>query len=338
MAGMMWLLWISVAVLIASGFIALAACGLYRGGLASKRRAVRLVLLHVCMVFGVTSILAAGAAGYLGVCRWGPPPTEKREAWPNGVVYERHVLTDTNLVAIHLVRIDTVSHPVAFDTAPAVKHPQNLRTQAQTLTDHMQTHNSDVAINASFFRPFRDNTPWDYRPKAGDLVQPIGTTRSGQQNFGHPEPDWVAVNLWNPGRFSFGVADTSADVIVSGNTWLLQHGEIPADLDASGSYPRTAVGRDQAGRLVLVVVDGKQPGYSLGVTYKKLAEFMVDQGVTDAVNLDGGGSTTLGRRDTSGEPQVVNRPIHTQIPRRQRPIANVLSVRFVEANDSATSP
>ncbi len=45
--------------------------------------------------------------------------------------------------------------------------------------------------------------------------------------------------------------------------------------------------------LVFVVVDGRSPGYSAGVTMTELAQIMVDLGATTAYNLDGGGSSTM---------------------------------------------
>jgi len=67
-------------------------------------------------------------------------------------------------------------------------------------------------------------------------------------------------------------------------------------------HPRTALGyNDQY--LYWVTVDGRQPGYSEGMTLPELAQLMVDLGCQQALNLDGGGSTTMWIRG-----EVVNRP------------------------------
>ncbi len=59
-------------------------------------------------------------------------------------------------------------------------------------------------------------------------------------------------------------------------------------------YQRTAVATNQKGdKLWLIVIDGKQPFYSDGVTIAELTEIMINLGVDKALNLDGGGSTTL---------------------------------------------
>jgi len=65
-----------------------------------------------------------------------------------------------------------------------------------------------------------------------------------------------------------------------------------AQIFATRRHPRTALGlyRNQ---LVLVTVDGRQPGFSDGMTLWELARLMQSLGCTDAMNLDGGGSTTM---------------------------------------------
>jgi exopolysaccharide biosynthesis protein len=68
-------------------------------------------------------------------------------------------------------------------------------------------------------------------------------------------------------------------------------------------HPRTAIARLADGRLLLVVVDGRQPYHSLGMTLPELAVTLNALGATDAINLDGGGSSTLVVRGT-----VVNLP------------------------------
>ncbi|MGO1316099.1 MAG: phosphodiester glycosidase family protein, partial [Cellulomonadaceae bacterium] len=70
-----------------------------------------------------------------------------------------------------------------------------------------------------------------------------------------------------------------------------------------GSHPRTAIGVIDDNHLVLVVVDGRDDGYSRGATMTELAEIMVSLGATTAYNLDGGGSSELW---FNGE--VVNQP------------------------------
>ena len=76
-----------------------------------------------------------------------------------------------------------------------------------------------------------------------------------------------------------------------------------------GRAPRTAFGVKKDGTAILYTVDGRQSGYSVGLSEADLAKVMKDAGCTWAVNLDGGGSTALSLwvPGQSG-PTVQNRP------------------------------
>ena len=56
-----------------------------------------------------------------------------------------------------------------------------------------------------------------------------------------------------------------------------------------GEQPRTAIGVAADGHILLVVVDGRNEGYSRGVTVTELAQIMADLGCACAYNIDGGG-------------------------------------------------
>ncbi|HEY9856516.1 MAG TPA: phosphodiester glycosidase family protein [Stenomitos sp.] len=62
---------------------------------------------------------------------------------------------------------------------------------------------------------------------------------------------------------------------------------------AKGRAPRTAVGITPSGELLVVAVDGRDPKASMGLTLPELASLMQELGAKDALNLDGGGSTTF---------------------------------------------
>jgi Phosphodiester glycosidase/FlgD Ig-like domain len=85
-------------------------------------------------------------------------------------------------------------------------------------------------------------------------------------------------------------------------------------------HPRTAVGQRADGRIVLVAVDGRQPGYSTGMTNFELAQTMVRLGAVTASALDAGGSTTM-----AFEGQLLNRPSD---PGGERPVADGLFVFY----------
>ena len=118
---------------------------------------------------------------------------------------------------------------------------------------------------------------------------------------------------------------------VGGFPVLVRRGAVAAGLDSAGGrgfgpvrHPRTAVGLSRLGtRLLLVTVDGRQPGYSVGMTLPELAQLMLNLGSTAALNLDGGGSTTMAVSAGRGETRILNRPSDTS---GERPVSNALAV------------
>jgi hypothetical protein len=83
--------------------------------------------------------------------------------------------------------------------------------------------------------------------------------------------------------------------------------------------PRTMAGIARDGRLLLVTVDGHDAGYSVGLSFPEEAALMRALGARDAVNLDGGGSTTMAIRGA-----LINRPSDAT---GERPIGDALLIR-----------
>ena len=86
--------------------------------------------------------------------------------------------------------------------------------------------------------------------------------------------------------------------IISGGPYLVKNGEVFVDMTEQklgaigGKNPRTAIGYTQDDNFIMVAVDGRE-GASVGLTLKELAWFMKSIGCTNAMNLDGGGSTVM---------------------------------------------
>jgi exopolysaccharide biosynthesis protein len=68
-------------------------------------------------------------------------------------------------------------------------------------------------------------------------------------------------------------------------------------------HPRTAIAKLASGKLLLVTVDGRQPGISAGMSLYMLADLLLELGAVEAMNLDGGGSTTMVIQN-----KIVNKP------------------------------
>jgi exopolysaccharide biosynthesis protein len=96
--------------------------------------------------------------------------------------------------------------------------------------------------------------------------------------------------VWN--TLSFGPALIENNVIAEN----LSNVEIDTNFGnhpIQGNQPRTGVVIIDNNHFVFVVVDGRSPGYSKGVTLTEFAQIFKDLGCTDAYNIDGGGSSTM---------------------------------------------
>ena len=99
----------------------------------------------------------------------------------------------------------------------------------------------------------------------------------------------------------------------AGSQWLVRDGK-DVTAGASGSYntqrhSRTCVGITADGKVVMMVLDGRQEPFSCGGSMHELAQIMLEAGCVAAVNLDGGGSTTYASRpEGSDKVEVINRP------------------------------
>jgi exopolysaccharide biosynthesis protein len=103
---------------------------------------------------------------------------------------------------------------------------------------------------------------------------------------------------------------------VGGRPVLARDSVVAAEVDTFGSAgfrgpnPRTAAGISRDGtRLILAVVDGRT-SHDAGMTLRQTADLMLALGARDAINLDGGGSSTLVFADpsASGALRIANRP------------------------------
>lgn len=106
-----------------------------------------------------------------------------------------------------------------------------------------------------------------------------------------------------------------AKTVIGGGPFLVKDGERHITMDPSSSQartraPRTAVGVSSDGSEVFfVTVDGRQSGYSNGMTITELADYMIGLGADRAMNLDGGGSTTfVHQKPGYWYPSLTNRP------------------------------
>ncbi|MFJ4620166.1 phosphodiester glycosidase family protein [Streptomyces sp. NPDC088812] len=163
-------------------------------------------------------------------------------------------------------------------------------------------------------------------PAGGRVLQGIG---EGADWLRAHAPVGTALDLTETvvdTRFGDTLALEPSMYVTAGGDLLLRDGTIryvqPASYSDGTPYvpdaaPRTAVGSDGYGRTLLVTVDGYDTTVSRGATRLELATLLRDLGATDALNLDGGGSTTLVWQNT-----VVNHP--SDGDGTERPVADTV--------------
>lgn len=123
--------------------------------------------------------------------------------------------------------------------------------------------------------------------------------------------------------------------VISGSTLLLKDGVVVPHKNQKRE-PRTVVGIDAKGKkLVILVVDGRKPGISLGMDYDELGAEMIRLGCRQALNLDGGGSSMMAVRDSkTAEMHILNTPSDGH----ERAVANVLGVSVDDQQQAVSAP
>lgn len=91
-----------------------------------------------------------------------------------------------------------------------------------------------------------------------------------------------SADLWSEAEYAVGCTGGK----------LLTNGQL--DFEDESAAPRTAIGIKPDGSTIFYTIDGRQSGYSYGVRKETLAKRLLELGCTEAVNLDGGGSTSIG--------------------------------------------
>lgn len=215
---------------------------------------------------------------------------------------------ESRLQKVRAVRVDLRDPDIELFTTPSNgAAPQE--TTSETTGEFVRRHGVQLAINANFFSPCC--RPGD--KDLGGLALSRGTVVSPPVRNG-PGDCVLAITKDNRAVMTkSGDLFREADywTAVAGSGFVLESGVKPpavTDPKNVAAEPRTAVGLSQDGRyLILLVIDGRLRGYSMGATASELADWLLRFGAHHGLNLDGGGSTTLVRAE-GGKVLVLNRP------------------------------
>jgi exopolysaccharide biosynthesis protein len=117
-----------------------------------------------------------------------------------------------------------------------------------------------------------------------------------------------------------------ATSVIGGGPQLIKAGRVEITNTAenilpsfvSDTHPRTAFAKLKSGQILLVTVDGREPGESVGMSLTMLADLLLEFGAVEAINLDGGGSTTMVIRN-----KLVNKPSDAT---GERPVSDAILI------------
>lgn len=235
-----------------------------------------------------------------------------------GVEYARVATEQPRPLRAHFLRIDLRTRGLRFFATPPDGAPE-AHTIGMTTSTFLARYQLQAAINAAPFGPI-----WK---EEGKPVKVVGLTVS-EGKVVSPANEFPALLITRDNKVR--IAEPPFDLAgihtaVAGFGVVLRNGEVVGKTDAL--HPRTAAGITQDGRyLILMVVDGRQPGYSEGITTAEVGEWLRQVGCWDGINLDGGGTSTLVIEDPERLPRIMNLPIHDNMPGKERVAGSHLGV------------
>ena len=218
---------------------------------------------------------------------------------------------------VHAVRICLREPTIDYLVTPRIGNGTNAWS-GRTTSEFLTEFKCQVALNGSVFDMLAK--------KRGDPLHVEGLSLS-RGDF------YLSTNRWDALLISTNhqawIARSARDARgayngLSGFYALLINGRNNGGM--KDRHPRSAVGMSRNGRyLILMAIDGRQPGYSESASTGETAEWIRKLGAYNALNLDGGGSTALAIEGPDGTPVVLNHPCGPP-PGVERQVANHLGV------------
>ena len=275
------------------------------------RRRVLTALLALCMAVSLLPVhaLAVDVAAGSGLDTLGIRQiSEKKYAVTPDVTEYEWILNNTSLTQQmmgHVMEIkvgegSTASVAVGYgdDDIETIKTGRNwAMTETTKQAQSMQTRrNTNVvgAINAGGYDMSNGRPSGAFIMSGTVINEPTGTTfwidKDGNAHITSAQECNAALAAGNVREAVAGFGD------------IFENGHARSGLDNTTRASRTAIGIKADGTVVMLMVDGRQAPYSVGMTMAEVAASMEALGCVEAVNLDGGGSSTFATQ-REGEPE-----------------------------------
>jgi len=232
------------------------------------------------------------------------------------------------------VRVDLSSPHIQIVSAAGSKNTRGSNASLSTkVSSFVRDNNLFVGINALPFEPTSD--------KENEYRRNVGIVISDGYILAPPHPAYDALVFYDNSSASIDkgraaiisqsqiISAVNIDHAVGGFRQILINGELsPHTLTDESRHPRSAAGISSDGKyLYLMVVDGRRIG-SIGCTQAETAQILKQLGAWNAINFDGGGSSSLVLR-MDGRVRPVNTPIHNNIPGLERAVAGCLGIKLI---------
>ena len=247
-----------------------------------------------------------------------------REQVADGIVLSRAVFEGNLFGSNQYLCVLEVAPGARFDIVPAEEGTLETTTALAVRTGAV------AAVNGSFFNMRKPYGSVNYLRVDGTEVSPnvlrgVRNTRRTLQQTG-------AVATWEGSLYMLKgdvlarwERDIEAEDIVTTGPMLLVGGECePVKKDGfnTARHPRTAVGRRADGTVVLVVADGRNE-LAAGLTMAELQQVMAALGCRDAINLDGGGSSTMVFNGS-----LINNPTTSGRSIKERSVSDIVYIGY----------
>ena len=270
------------------------------------------------LLLTTTAVVFAAELPLKGVYSWGDAKNEAP-----GIKLKSFTLEKPRKLAIYAVRVD-LSNPQVYLVVNSkaerwgqfMPYPKNRKIETERMrvwdfvaAKRKEGHNVRLAVNASPWGPWGDpKVNHLFASGVGLLVSngEVLATPHGRKAKGVPAlivRDNGSVDLI---KFKQGDNPKGIKTAVSGFSFILTDGKLKKP--DKPLHPRTFYGLSKDKKTLYIgVVDGRQPELSLGMTCHEGAQLMKYLGAYNAVNMDGGGSTTL-VTCKSGKNRLINAP------------------------------
>ena len=271
-----------------------------------------------------------------------PAASEVERAFDGVIEIEFRRYERPRPIELWLTRVDLRRDGVELVLTPPAEFTGDdaeFETRCANTLEFARDTGAQLAINTSAFGPFR--------PEQGMPMDIVGLAAVNGRRFSPAQAKYGAMYISRQRAVTLSGPPLPTDElwnVVPGFRMLIDDGRLAvrADVAASnfgGINPRTAVGVNRAGdTLWIAIVDGRQPQRSMGMTLVELAALFASVDCWDALNLDGGGSTTFVLQTADGTHAVWNTPVGQKTPGSLRQVANNLGLRLPGVGPAARRP